>query len=301
MQIDFPAQDTELGKRLGSTRDCEWRERLMPELREQYRRDGVIHIPQVIHPEWLALIAEGMRRNLFNLGHNSVLLHEGEPGEYLVDNCNYFVNPEYRHVLRYSPMADIMQYLLDTRELRLFYDQVFIKLGGNNRPTYWHQDYPYWLLEGTQLGSIWLSLDPVTKEQALEFVRGSHLGTQYGATTFNPDDPTEPAFPSLPRIPDIEAEREKWDIVSFATEPGDVIALHPGVLHGGGGTSTGRRRRTMTNRFFGDDVVLDGRFERSGELPNPLYPGLRLSIRPGERVRDPRLPLLRPLPEGDAW
>ena len=251
MQIESPHADPVLRDLLGSTQEVDWKNRLTPALREQYRRDGVLYLPQIIHPEWLALIAEGMRRNLLSPGHSSVVLHQGTPGEYFVDNCNYFVNPEYRYLLRYSPIADIVQYLLDTRELRLFYDQVFIKMGGDNLRTCWHQDYPYWMLEGTQLGSLWLSLDPVPKEHALEFVRASHLGTQYGATTFDLDNPTEPVYPSLPRIPHIEAERDRWDIISFECMPGDAIVLHPGVLHGGGGTGSGGQRRTMTNRFFG--------------------------------------------------
>ena len=41
----------------------------------------------------------------------------------------------------------------------------------------------------------------------------------------------------LPRLPNIEVERAAdpgaFDIVSFASEPGDVLLVHPGSLHGG--------------------------------------------------------------------
>ncbi|MBI1180275.1 MAG: hypothetical protein GC201_06925 [Alphaproteobacteria bacterium] len=281
---------------LGSTQDTDWRSRVTPEMQEQYRRDGVVYIPQLIHPEWLALIEQGMRRNVANPGYNSVQMHEGSGGEYLMDYDNYHVNPEYQYLLEHSPVADIMQYLLDTEELWLFHDQIFVKQGGDNMPTFWHQDLPYWILEGSQLGSMWITLDPVPREYCLEFVPGSHRGTQYGGTTFNPDDPTEPAFPTLPRIPNIEAERDKWDIVAWDITPGDAVIIHPGVLHGGGATGPGGLRRTITIRFYGDDVVLDGRFERERQVPAPHYPGLALRIKPGEKVRDPRFPRLRPRP-----
>lgn len=280
---------------LGDTEDTDWRERITPEMRAQYKRDGVLYIPQLLHPEWLALIEQGMRRNVLNPGYNSVLMHQGMPGEYLMDYDNYHVNPEYQYLLGNSQIPDIMQYMLDTEQLWLFHDQIFVKHGGNNMPTFWHQDLPYWIIDGMQLGSMWITLDEVPKEECLEFVPGSHLGTQYAGTTFNPDDPTEPVFPSLPRIPNIEAERDKWDIVSFDITPGDVVILHPGVLHGGGATGPGHQRRTLTIRFYGDDAVLDGRFEHEGEIPAPLYPGLNLRHRPGEPVRDPRFPRLRPL------
>ena len=280
---------------LGSSNQTNWRDIVTPAMRDQYKRDGVLHIPHLIHPEWLALIEQGMKRNVDNPGYNAVMMHQGLPGEYLMDYDNYHANPEYRYLMAHSPIADVMQFLIDTNELWFFHDQIFVKRGGNNMPTFWHQDLPYWILDGTQFGSMWISLDPLSKDDCLEFVPGSHRQTQYGGTTFNPDDPTEPTFPSLPRIPHIEAERGKWNIVSFDIEPGDVLILHPGVLHGGGATRSGCQRRTITLRFYGDDAVLDGRFEREGEIPAPLYPGLTLRFKPGEPVRDDRFPRLRPV------
>ena len=41
--------------------------------------------------------------------------------------------------------------------------------------------------------------------------------------------------------------------------PGDLIFFHLGVLHGGAGTAPGMRRRTVSLRFLGPDVVYDGR------------------------------------------
>ena len=279
---------------LGSSAQQDWRDIVTPEMREQYQRDGVLYIPQLIHPEWLSVIEQGMKRNMDNPGYNAITMHQGLPGEYHMDYDNFHVNPEYRYLMAHSPIADIMQYLIDTEELWFFHDQIFVKRGGNNMPTFWHQDLPYWILDGMKFGSMWITLDPVPKEECLEFVPGSHLGTQYGGTTFNPEDPTEPVFPSLPRIPNIEAERDKWDIVSYEITPGDVLILHPGTLHGGGATGTGKQRRTITLRFYGDDAVLDGRFEREGETPAPHYPGLNLRFEPGEKVRDDRFPKLRP-------
>jgi hypothetical protein len=38
-----------------------------------------------------------------------------------------------------------------------------------------------------------------------------------------------------------------------------VIVFHLGTLHGGAGTSPGLRRRTVSLRFLGPDVLFDGR------------------------------------------
>ena len=45
-------------------------------------------------------------------------------------------------------------------------------------PTPWHHDQPYWTVDGNQVCSIWLSLDPVPREAAVRFVaRIASLGT----------------------------------------------------------------------------------------------------------------------------
>ena len=59
----------------------------------------------------------------------------------------------------------------------------------------------------------------------------------------------------MPELPDIAAELGKWDIVSWPIEPGDIVLLHPDVLHGGGSTGENSQRRTLTVRCYGDDVV----------------------------------------------
>ena len=51
-----------------------------------------------------------------------------------------------------------------------------------------------------------------------------------------------------------EAVEQYWH--DGIVTPGDVVLLHPAVIHGGGHTKAGRRRRTLSVRFFGEDVVL---------------------------------------------
>ena len=63
----------------------------------------------------------------------------------------------------------------------------------------------------------------------------------------------------MPRLPDIQAERDRFDIVSWDVDPGDILVFHLGALHGGAGTAAGLRRRTVSLRFMGPDVAFDGR------------------------------------------
>ena len=92
-------------------------------------------------------------------------------------------------------------------------------------------------------------------------IKGSHRGILYDGTNFlDADDPTAPLHDgsTLPRLPDIEAERKtdpkKYEFLSWATRPGDIVVLHPGMLHGGAPVdATFRNRHTLVLCFFGDD------------------------------------------------
>ena len=121
----------------------------------------------------------------------------------------------------------------------------------------------------------------MSEADSLEFVRGSHRGVLYNGSRFDLDDDTAPLHQTdaLPRLPDIEANRADYDIVSFAVEPGDVVMFHPALLHGGGATRPGMRRRTLTLRFFGANAVYDAR-------PGPAGPRID-GLHSGKRTGDP--------------
>jgi ectoine hydroxylase-related dioxygenase (phytanoyl-CoA dioxygenase family) len=276
----------------------DWRAMLTDEVLETYRRDGVIYLPQALHPEWLLLIELGMARVMANAAQTKHRFFQGQPGEFIETVRNFDVTPEIQRLLYDSPIADILGAVIGSENVWLYSEEFFIKEGGNCNRTPWHQDLPYWPMEGDQVASMWITLDALPRTETLEFVRGSHRQTRYDG--FDPgavsEDPTRPFYgQQLPPLPDIEADREAWDIVSWDITPGDVIVFHPGLLHGGGPTSAGRRRRTITVRCYGDDVVYA---ERPPSRPTvPLTPGLSLALEPGDPLRHPWYPRLRPLPE----
>lgn len=272
---------------------------ITPEVIEQYKTDGVVYIPQAIHPEWLLLIELGIER-IRNSGSPYIQRFFADlPGEFLDMVRHFDSTPEFQRLLYDSPIADMISRLIDSEEIWLLFDHVFVKDGGPCRKTPWHQDLPYWPVEGSKIASMWITLDPIPKEECLEFIPGSHRQTIYDG--FNPqeaaNDPTLPFYGGgeLPRLPDIEAERDKWNIVSWDIQPGDIVLLHPGVLHGGGHTTEGHKRRTLSVRCYGDDIVLGTRPPSRPTVP--LTPGLTLQLKPGDPLRHPFYPRLRPLPE----
>jgi ectoine hydroxylase-related dioxygenase (phytanoyl-CoA dioxygenase family) len=185
---------------------------------------------------------------------------------------------------------------------------VFLKEGGESRRTPWHQDSSYLPIDGPDIAVMWISFEPVAKENALELVRGSHRGVTYDGSRFDINDDTAPLYgkDALPRLPNIEAERASWDIVSWAVKPGDVLVFHTGMLHGGAATHGNIRRRTLSLRFFGDESFYKLRptdveattppFRREPGKEDTRHALAKVgeTLKAGERFRHPEFLKLRP-------
>lgn len=268
------------------------------EVKERFAADGVVHLANALHPEWLLLLELGLQRVMASAGQQKHLFFEGSEGEFIETLRNFDAIPEIERLVYDSPVAELIGAMIDSQNLWYYSDEFFVKQGGNCNRTPWHQDLPYWPMAGDQIASAWISLDPLPASECLEYVRGSHRGPMFDG--FDPsrvlEDPTLPHYgQDLPPLPDIEADRDAFDIVSWDIAPGDVILAHPGVLHGGGPTGPAGRRRAITIRMYGDDITYA---ERPPTRPTvPLTPGLSLSLEPGDPLRSPWYPRIRPIPD----
>ena len=226
-------------------------------VREQYRTDGVVFLPQALDADELSLCEAAYEWSLANPGPGASSLSAGEPGRFMQDLNNPAARSAepYRRVLEDTRIGALVADLWGERDVWFMYEQVFLKEGGETRRTPWHQDASYLPVDGEHLAVLWITFDPVDQDESLELVRGSHQGTLYNTSRFDPADETAPIFEGLPRLPNIESDRDAYDIVSWSYQPGDVLAFHPRMLHGGAPTHPGKRRRTLSLRFFGPDAV----------------------------------------------
>jgi len=266
------------------------------DLRRCYREDGAIHLSQALDQATLAEVERMFQWSLDNPTPSGCTFYDNESGTFYQDLCNPRAALAYRTLLTDSCIADRVADLWGDEEVWFLYEQVFYKHGGDTRRTPWHQDAPYLAVDGEHIAVVWINLESVQQQHALEFVRGSHRGVLYDGSAFDDDDDTKPIYGSgLPRLPNIEADRSQWDIVSWAIEPGDIVVFHPRTLHGGGPTTQGMRRRTLSLRFFGADAAY---VERPTDAPAPLVAGLHDSLRAGQPFRHPAFPQLRPVARG---
>ncbi|HZZ89015.1 MAG TPA: phytanoyl-CoA dioxygenase family protein [Caulobacteraceae bacterium] len=241
--------------------------------------DGVVMLKGALTPDAVAKVEAAVNWSLEHPSPTAVRFYPGEPATFFEDRGN-----NHAALVGEIGLDATMAALWGVDRLWYLGEQLFLKAGGAARRTPWHQDTSYLRMMGDQLVACWISLDPLPKEHCLEFVRGSHRGVLYNGSAFAADDDTKPLYKHspLPRLPDIQADREGFDILSWDVAPGDVIVFHLGVLHGGGGTAPGLRRRTISMRFLGPDVVFDGRprDDRGAQQGNdaalaPIYAGLK--------------------------
>jgi len=233
------------------------------DLQSTFRENGVVCVRGLLDTPALKLAEAAFRWTVEHPGPRAAAVLAGRPGAFYQDHCNPEAFAAYRPLLCDTGLARRVAKLLSSQNLWLMYEQIWIKQGGATLATPWHQDLPYVSLTGEHLATAWINLHVVTKEDSLEFVSGSHRGPLYNPTAFDPNDATASMFADgvWPALPDIEATRTAWPIVSWPIEPGDVVIFHPAILHGGAPTREGRRRRTISLRFFGDHAFCAARPE----------------------------------------
>jgi len=267
-------------------------------LRKQFREDGAVLIKGALNKAQLEQCRKAFDWAIDNPGPHATHLYGGTGQQSHVDNANPKAKMRMDELVSSLPLGRMFADLWGSENAWYFAEEVFLKEGAIGARTLWHQDTSYLPWGGMHWGNAWISFESVPRENALEIVRGSHLGTRYDGTTFrDPDDPTEPlhGYDQLPPLPDIESIRKQdpnaFDIVSWATEPGDVVLVHPGSLHGG--AAVDQRfpdRHTLVLRFFGDDAVFRALPEksRSGYTPAGFLHLEHIShLRDGEPYRSP--------------
>jgi ectoine hydroxylase-related dioxygenase (phytanoyl-CoA dioxygenase family) len=268
------------------------------DLVETYRRDGVVHLRGALDADILARFEATYEASLRIPSPSLTKFYPESGGTFIQDLANTRFWTEWAETLRASVIPDVVAELWGAESVWLYYEQIFLKEGGRTRRTPWHQDSSYLPVTLEQVANVWISFDPVSKDDALEFVRGSHRDVMYSPSAFDADDDTAPLDPQapLPRLPDIEAARGEWDIVSWAVEPGDLIIFDIGLLHGGAATTPGRRRRTVALRCFGDLTRLQARGPMSHQPEDdaPDLVKIHAEIGPGQPLATHRsFPRLR--------
>jgi ectoine hydroxylase-related dioxygenase (phytanoyl-CoA dioxygenase family) len=270
-----------------------------------YHRDGVVLLPGMFDGEWIDLLKQGLLANCDDPTDRSRVWDRDAAGRTMFyDSQAWQRIEEYRQFIFGSPAAHIASQLMGSARINFYFDAVFVRSPGSQFATPWHQDEPYWSVEGYDTCTIWMPLVPVKRENALAYVPGSHrldsVFCQYNFGNLNPDGKTgidQVDFSSAAELafPDIDADPEGFGVVNWGMQPGDCVVFNSRIMHGGSGKlEDDCELRVFTTKWLGDDVRI--KFRDCGMDPDHSAIMAEHGLKPGDRPGTDLYPQLWPRP-----
>ncbi len=257
------------------------------ETSEFFRAKGAAVLRGVVGADALALLAEAVDRIEASPGPLAIRMKD-ESGDFWEDFRRVDDTPELRAAVCRSGLGSVAARLLygpagrrgvtegDEGVVRFFHDHVLVKEPGSKLRTPLHQDMPFYPINGSQTVSLWLPLDAVPRENSMEFVAGSHApGVMYMPRSFKGNKPLVYLDDGqLPEVPPASKE----GLLGWAVQPGDAVAFNMLTLHSAGPAPGHNRRRAVSLRFTGEDVLWAPRPKKT----SPPYP--EVTLKAGESL-----------------
>ena len=228
----------------------------------EWAANGVVCLRQVIPPEWTEYLraclddiferdsvsSKGLRTDMTQAAAAQARLGAevlldggaalGESGSFLTE-IDCWWHEGLRHFELSSPLPQVVAAALSSDRLRFYQDHLFKKEAGANIRTGFHQDRPYFCWAGEQIAVCWCSPTAVTAEMGtMCYVKGSHRWAEHKPTLLVSNTPTHD-HPG-PALPDIDGNPADYEVLTFETQPGDIIIHHANTVHGSRGNTDPR-------------------------------------------------------------
>ena len=110
--------------------------------------------------------------------------------------------------------------------------------------------------------NVWMPLEPVRADDGLEFLKGSHRwGKVFAPINFRTHEIFEGVGADYPAMLAVEAERKRYEFLTFALEPGDCLVFDLRTLHhaSAGARPPDKTIRRMTLLFAREDTIFKPR------------------------------------------
>jgi len=250
---------------------------------EDYERDGAIVI-KGIFKDWIECLREGFDKVLMQPSeHGRENVATGDAGRFFEDYCNWQRIDEFKRWIYESPAAEIAAEATRSTQIQVFHEHILVKEPGTAKPTPWHQDMPYYCVNGNDTGSFWIPLDNVDKENNLQLILGSHKWPKLvRPTKWSNDKSWYNDYSSFMDLPNIDEFKNNILIPELSL--GDAVLFNFKIVHGSSGNKTAKSRRAFSMRFIGDDV----RYIDRGGPTSPPFDGINLKS--GDMMREDWFP-----------
>eukprot|EP00913_Durusdinium_trenchii_P012889 g12104.t1 len=172
--------------------------------------------------------------------------------------------------LLHSHAAQLIAELMGSAAVSFFYLHAILKRGGCEQAIPWHQDLPYWKVDGRQIGSVWIALDDMPLAASVRYVQGSHAWGLFRPQHFV-DHSSYTGREDLPLLPDVDGllQTGRANALAFEVKAGDALCFDARIVHGSlGNPEVVQEHRRIALRFGGDDATY---CDREGEtaIPTP--------------------------------
>ena len=255
-----------------------------------FRKEGVVCLRGVVPADWVARLSEGVA---YNLGHPGPYGKNHADGAgssaYFGDYHNFPRIGVFRQAAEAGPLGAIAGRLMGAKRVQLYHEHVLVKEPGNGSPTPWHQDQPYYNVDGGQTVSLWVPLDPVVADVCPKFLAGSQAnGALYVPKRFKTNAALEGDTSHYEPFDGVDEEKEARRLRFWALEPGDAIAFNFKTLHNAPPNTSHNRRRAVSFRFFGEDA----RHAVRPHAVSPPYPEMGLKAEHGAPLPEEWFPVV---------
>ena len=245
----------------------------------KYNEDGAICIRGAISNKWIDQMLNHID-NHFKNGCDPETVEIGERA--YSDRYLYKKNEWMQNFVFSSGIAEIAGRLMESTTASVYFDHIFIREANSPEITPWHQDRPYWPFIGNQIASVWAAFTASGQNSsAVSFIKGSHKWNKvFKPQAFSEADSLDGWIRNAQgeNIPDFWENSNDVEILSWDTNPGDVIIFGGDIIHAASPNmaKTGRRVAVST-RFIGDAAIWDPRIGT-----DPIITQNDVNIQPGD-------------------
>ena len=112
-----------------------------------YQKNGAIVIKDIFK-DWIEPLRNGFQTVLDNPSKHGRENVSKNNGRFFEDYCNWERVKEFKNCMFNSVAAQIVAEATNSKSIQIFHDHLFIKEPGTSKETPWHQDMPYYCVNG---------------------------------------------------------------------------------------------------------------------------------------------------------
>ena len=241
---------------------------------KDYKNNGAIVLRKKFDISWIEKLKKGIEKDIKNPSprFKSHTVKKNAPA-YVEAYWDWDRIPEFKDFVFNSPVSQIASELMLAKKVNLLMDNWFLREAGAQSSTPFHHDISYFDVEGTMC-ILWLPLEPTEKDEAVAWVKGSHLwnkiflGVHFRDGHKVEGEETKINGKKYENLPDILGNKNKYEFLKWDCELGDCVMFDIRTLHG---TLSSSVPKKTLSRYTLRVAKEDAKIEYAGDRTNFNY------------------------------